>query len=224
MSGLHVMALGAHPDDIELSMAGLTLRFGAIGAQVTWVVATDGAAGHGGRDAALADLRAREAAEAAALAEAELVMLGHPDGLLAEQADAVGSIGAFLRGRPVDLLITHGPEDYHPDHRALSRLVTDVAPLGTSLLYAENLLGVGSTPNLLVDIGAVFDAKAAALACHRSQRPDATVEAIGVWNRFRGLQSGPLRYRHAEAYQAVPRLGSNALAALDQLKGYCLFP
>ncbi|MFX7858249.1 PIG-L family deacetylase, partial [Acinetobacter baumannii] len=37
------MALGAHPDDIELSMAGLLLRFAAAGHRLSWIVATDGA-------------------------------------------------------------------------------------------------------------------------------------------------------------------------------------
>lgn len=222
MDQIHIMALGAHPDDIELSMAGLMLRFKAIGARITWVVATDGAAGNGGRNADLAAQRALEAAESAKLAGAELVMLGFPDGLLAEQAGALAAIGQVMRENRIDLVITHGPSDYHADHRALSRCVANVLPLGTPLLFADNLLGVGSTPNLLVDISNMFETKSACLACHRSQASNTAIEALEVWNRFRGLQSAPQHFRYAEAYQTAARLGSNPLTVLDKLAGYSL--
>ena len=221
---LSIIALGAHPDDIEISMAGLCLRFARAGHRVSWIIATDGAASRGPSDPTLAAERREEASAAAASCGVELIQLGMSDGKLAWHDGATQMIGALLAERRADLLVTHAPTDYHPDHRALSRMVLDTAPFGTAILLADNMLGVGSGPSILVDISDVFEDKLAALSHHSSQLPEGPAEVLRITNRYRGLQSGSSRFTYAEAYQTVRRLTADPHALLDRVGGYVKLP
>jgi LmbE family N-acetylglucosaminyl deacetylase len=220
---LHVVAVGAHPDDIELSMSGLLIRFARSGHRVTWIVATDGAAGDGGRDQSLARRRSAEAEDGAAVGGASLVTLDLPDGQLAWCSDAPALIGARLAALAPDLIVTHAVNDYHPDHRAVARIVGDTAPIGVPVLRADNMLGLHFMPDLLVDVSDVFDMKLEALGKHASQASLSMIEAVKIWNRFRGLQSGKLRFLHAEAYAVDQRLSASACSLLDAMGGCLVF-
>lgn len=217
---LHIVAVGAHPDDIELSMAGLLIRFALAGHQITWVVATDGAAGSGGRDANLAERRGREAAAGAAAAGADLRTLSLPDGQLGWSSQGPIMIGEALATLAPDLVVTHALNDYHADHRAVARYVTDTLPIGVPLMRADTMLGLHFVPELLVDVSNVFEAKLVALAKHVSQSSLSMVEAVKVWNRFRGLQSRTRSFVHAEAYAIDRRLGTEVRPLLDRIGGY----
>lgn len=218
----HIVAVGAHPDDIELSMAGLLIRFARAGHRVTWIVATDGAAGGGARDAALAATRSREAAAGAAVGGAEVVTLGLPDGQLGWNTAAPAAIGEQLATLEPDLVVTHPINDYHADHRAVARIVTDTLPIGVPVLRADTMLGLHFVPEVLVDISEVFDAKLDALRQHASQASLSLIEATTVWSRFRGLQSSARRFVYAEAYAADHRLNAEIRPMLDRIGSYVL--
>lgn len=222
MNPLKIVAVGAHPDDIELSMAGLLLRFANAGHTVTWIVATDGAAGGGDRDAALASVRAAEAAAAAKSAGAFLIQCGFPDGQLAWDNTAPAIIGQHLGQLKPDLIVTHALNDYHPDHRAVARIVGDTAPVSIPVLRADNMLGLYFSPDILVDISDVFEAKLAALAMHESQKMPSFREGITTWNRFRGLQSSTAKFAHAEAYAIDRQLNTELRPLLDRIGGYVM--
>lgn len=217
---LHIVAMGAHPDDIELSMSGLLIRFALAGHRVTWIVATDGAAGTGGRDKALAEVRLQEAAAGAIEGQAELIALEFADGQLGWQPQARAAIGEKLAELAPNLIVTHALNDYHADHRAVARIVGDTAPIGVPVLRADNMLGLHFTPELLVDISDIFETKLAALARHQSQSSLAMVDAVKIWNRFRGLQSSARRFVHAEAYTVDRRLSADVRPMLDRIGGY----
>ena len=222
MRPLKIVAVGAHPDDIEISMAGLLLRFAKVGHDTTWMVATDGAAGGGNRNTALAAVRAAEATAAAAYAGARLVQCGFPDGHLARDNSVPANIGQHLESLEPDLIVTHALNDYHPDHRAVARIVGHTAPVTTPILRADNMLGLYFSPNILVDISDVFDSKMAALAFHESQMMDSFCEGVTTWNRFRGLQSGGRKFVHAEAYAIDHQLTTELRPMLDRIGGYLL--
>src|SRR6266571_2059011 len=77
---MRLLAIGAHPDDLEILSGGTLARFAARGDAVTMLVMTDGSAGHAEIGAAeLAVIREREARAAAAVIGAEFVWLGLPD-------------------------------------------------------------------------------------------------------------------------------------------------
>jgi N-acetylglucosamine malate deacetylase 1 len=200
---MRIVGFGAHPDDVEIVMFGTLAAAQAAGAEVGWVIATDGSKG-GERPAdELRAVRREEAATAAAILGVTPVFLDRVDGELASDAEAASLVeDAVLRLKP-DLVITHAPNDYHPDHRALSRLVSDGARFRVPVLFADTILGVAFQPSHYIDITAHFPAKLAAIRAHASQRPERFVAAAETWNRFRSMQcNAPDGY--AEAFRFEP--------------------
>ena len=222
MKPLKIIAVGAHPDDIEMSMAGLLLRFAKAGHDITWIVATDGAAGNGERDGTLAAVRAAEASAAATSSGARLIQCGFPDGQLAWDNTSNAIIGHHLGQLKPDLIVTHALNDYHPDHRAVARIVGDTAPVNIPVLRADNMLGLYFSPDILVDVSEVFKAKLAALEMHESQKMPAFRDGITTWNRFRGLQSGKAKFVHAEAFAIDRQLSTELRPLLDRIGRYVM--
>lgn len=192
----------AHPDDAELFGLGLLLKLQDCGWEISIVVATDGARSRGAADPKLARERAIEAETAARLAGARLSMLGYPDGDLALAQSAAERIADAIRVSDASLVVTHHPNDYHPDHRALSRSVTASITPGLALLYADPVFGVGPCPDYLVDITTQYERKRAALRCHITQEPEVMLEAMDTWTKFRALQTLKPNVRHAEGFHA----------------------
>jgi N-acetylglucosamine malate deacetylase 1 len=106
------------------------------------------------------------------------------------------------------------PNDYHPDHRALSAYAVEAASFRTPVLYADTMLGIDFQPSVYVDITAHMERKKQALALHGSQPTQDYLEFIEVWNRFRGLQSGESGCRYAEAFRFEPRFPFGAIQGL----------
>jgi LmbE family N-acetylglucosaminyl deacetylase len=200
---MRILGFGAHPDDVEIFFLGLMLAFRAAGHEIGWAIATDGAKGGPEPGDALARLRAEEAAAAAAPFGVTPTMLGRPDGGLPGDAAIAGLIAETIERTGPDLIVTHPANDYHPDHRMVSRTVQDAAGFRVPVLFADTLMGKGSVPTHYVDITDHFEAKVGAIRAHRSQRPERFVESARVWNRFRALQcNAPDRY--AEAFRFEP--------------------
>ena len=213
----HITAIGAHPDDIEIFMYGLMAACHARGDRVSLLVATDGAAGHdaaGGATAAdLAKKRADECQQALA-ALGKPVMLGLPDGGLADSRTAFATIRQALTKTTADLVVTHDPHDYHPDHRALAKLVTDAMGFRCPVVYADTLLGVGFTPQYYIDITAYMADKEAAILAHKSQEPQRFAEATRLHNRFRAAQMNAPDGHYAECYRSNGRFPFADIRAL----------
>jgi N-acetylglucosamine malate deacetylase 1 len=231
---MRVLAIGAHPDDLEILCGGTLARFAARGDAVTMLVMTDGSAGHAEIGAAeLAGIREREARAAAGVIGAELMWMGLPDEFVFNDEPTRRLLLNAIRGARPDLILTHEPDDYHPDHQATSRAVfaasfmTGLPNVETAspshpgvapLFYFDTLAGVGFQPAEYVDITAAFGTKRQMLAAHESQVAwlrhhdaidiQAFMETVA---RFRGLQCG---CEYAEAFRpahAWPRLRATRL-------------
>jgi len=210
---LHVVCFGAHPDDCEIFAGGLMRAFVESGSAVTFVIATDGALSNGPPpDPELARTRAGEAKAAAAHIGAAVDMLGFPDGGLSlAQGTAEAVEAALTRHRP-DLVVTHHPEDYHRDHREISRLVRSRVSPVQRFLYMEPLYGVGAQPNLLVDITPHVEAKHAAIVEHRTQHgEDDILPKVKIWNAFRAVQMVGRSIAHAEGFVVPPDIYGDPL-------------
>ena len=201
---MKIVGIGAHPDDVEIFFYGFLAACKARGDDISIAVATDGAAGGDNPGAKLAATRAEETKNALT-ALAAPTLLGLPDGGLADAADARQVITHFLQECKPDLVVTHAPDDYHPDHRALSHFVTDAVGFTCPILFAETLMGVGFTPDFYVDITPFFDAKQAAIMAHDSQEPERFAAASALMNRYRAAQCNAPDGHYAEAYRMASR-------------------
>jgi LmbE family N-acetylglucosaminyl deacetylase len=180
-----VLAVGAHPDDLELFCGGTLAKYAKMGVKVSMAVSTNGSAGHLlFPPKELAEIRHHEAEKAAKLIGADLYWLGFMDAFLFEDIDSRQHFIEVIRKAKPELIITPDPQDYHPDHRAVSRLMFDASfesglknlstespfhPGVQPLVYMDNTTGAGFEPTEFVDITDTFKIKHEMLACHESQ-------------------------------------------------------
>jgi len=218
---MRVLAIGAHPDDLEILCGGTLARFAGRGDPVTMLVMSDGSAGHAQIAAPeLAAIREREARAAAAVIGAELVWLGLPDEFVFNDEPTRRRLLDAIRAARPDLILTHAPVDYHPDHVATHRAVFDASfvmglpnvqtpspphPGVAPLFYFDTLAGQGFLPTEYVDISETFAVKREMLRQHASQvewlQYHDGIDIVAFMEtvaRFRGLQCGA---EYAEGFQ-----------------------
>jgi N-acetylglucosamine malate deacetylase 1 len=200
---MRILGFGAHPDDVEIFFLGTLAAAKAGGAEVGWAIATDGSKGGECSSENLRNTRRAEAETAAELLQVKPLFLDRVDGELCLDRPTAALVEATLVAFAPDLVITHAPNDYHPDHRALSTLVRDAARFNVPVVYADTLMGTGFEPTIYVDVTTHFDLKRRAIRCHASQRPERFVDACAVWNRLRALQCNAPR-SYVEAFRFEP--------------------
>jgi LmbE family N-acetylglucosaminyl deacetylase len=184
---LRLLIIGAHPDDADYSAGGTAALYRAAGHVVKMVSLTNGDAGHQtlrGRE--LADRRRAEARAAGAVIGADYDVLDQPDGQLLPTLENRAQVIRLIRTFRPDLVLTHRPNDYHPDHRYTGQLVQDAAYMVTvpalvpdaphlardpvvAYLPDEFEKPYPFQPAVVVDVGGVIEKIAAMLDCHRSQ-------------------------------------------------------
>ena len=182
-----VLAIGAHPDDIEFGAGGTLAQWTAAGTHLTMLIVTDGSKGSWDPNVESAELAQRRAAEqsaaAAALGAAEVRHLDHVDGELEYSMDLRREMCRQIREVQPDVVITHDPwqrYQLHPDHRATGWAVLDgVISARDHLFFPEQgleahrpaavLLWSADAPDHWEDISGSFDRKIEALLCHSSQ-------------------------------------------------------
>jgi len=178
---------GAHPDDCELDAGGTAARWAKLGHKVKFVSVTNGDIGHHeAAGAILARRRAAEVAEAAKLLGVTTEVLDNHDGELLPTLENRRTITRKIREWRADVVVSHRPNDYHPDHRYTGVLVQDAAFMVTVpsfcpdtprltrnpvFLYSEDDFKKPNPfqPDVVVPIDPVFDAKVAAIDAIESQ-------------------------------------------------------
>ena len=125
---LRIIVFGGHPDDAEYKAGGTTAKWTKLGHHVKLVSVTNGDIGHwkmsGG---ALAKRRAAESKKAAERLGATSEVLDIHDGELLPTLENRRTIVRLIRRWKADIVISHRPWDYHPDHRYTGILVQDAA-------------------------------------------------------------------------------------------------
>jgi LmbE family N-acetylglucosaminyl deacetylase len=165
-----VLAIGAHPDDVDAFCGGTLALLVARGVPVHVAVATGGEGGIPGEeaDAARATRLAEGARAAEILGAASFTWLGMHDQEATESPDSRATLADLVRRLGADLLITHPPGDYHADHRAVHDLVFAMrigacaANVGTEpplssapdLAYMDSAQGIGFDPEVWIDVSA----------------------------------------------------------------------
>ncbi len=209
---MNVLAIGCHPDDIEISCAGTLVKCVKRGDKVTVCHVANGNMGHAIiQPDELREMRIEEARRAGALAGIEVITadIGDllPNGCDMAQRDQIVEI---IRSVNPDFIITHSPTDYMPDHLAVQKLVFDatfaasvphygIGPACevTPLFYMDNLAGMSFQPTEYVDITDTMELKLQMLECHESQlkwmRDHDHIDFadfVRTCSKFRGLQCG----------------------------------
>jgi LmbE family N-acetylglucosaminyl deacetylase len=187
MPSLRILVLGAHPDDADYKAGGTAARWRQLGHEVKFISVTNGGAGHQTlRGEALVARRRAEAQAAGAVIGASYDVLDFPDGGLLPTLEARHQLIRLIRGFKSDLILTHRPNDYHPDHRYTSILVQDAAYMVTVpavcpdtphlerdpvILYLSDDFKkpIPFSADIVVDIGPQMDVLVDMLHCHVSQ-------------------------------------------------------
>ena len=232
---MNILAVGCHPDDLEIACFGTLARYVRRGDQVTICHVANGCRGHVVIPPdKLRLIRLEEARQAGAMIGAEVVTLDVPD-LEVDSCDPeqTRAMIQVVRAAQPDLIITHSPQDYMKDHQEVQKLVFDasfsasipslypsehgIAAI-TPLAYMDTLAGVNFLPTDYVNISEVIEEKLAALDTHHSQTDWMRehdhidfLEFVRTCSRFRGLQCG---VQYAEGYQMCqtwPRIPAKRL-------------
>lgn len=211
---MRVLALGAHPDDLEIYAFGSLLAWRAMGAEIIPVIVTDGAAGGAGDPAALAARRRAEAEAASALLGTPPRFLGFPDGALLPDAALMTALKALVGETQPDLVLTHAPEDYHADHRAVAQAISLAAGFAAPVLWTDCRRGAGPRPTHYVDVSAHFPAKLAAIRVHESQDPERFATEADLLATHRAAECHGNAADRAEAFRYEARFPFMDIRAL----------
>jgi LmbE family N-acetylglucosaminyl deacetylase len=184
---LRLLIVGAHPDDADYAAGGTAALYRSAGHVVHMVSLTNGDAGHhemAGKE--LARRRTAEAAAAGAVIGAAYELFDNHDGQLLPTLENRRQVIRLIRSFRPDLVLTHRPNDYHPDHRYTSQLVQDAAYMVTVPAIVPEVPHLPRDPviaylpddfkkpqplqpAIAVDVGEVLDKIVEMLHCHTSQ-------------------------------------------------------
>jgi LmbE family N-acetylglucosaminyl deacetylase len=191
-----VLAVGAHPDDVEIGCGGALAKHHADYDVLHILTLSRGAAGGD------VNIRAVEAHSAAALVGARLEMANLRDTYITEGAETISIIEAAIRALQATHVYTHSLEDTHQDHRAV-HTATLVAARGVPNVYCYQTPSstVEFKPHRFVDITHHIEKKIDLIGAYKSQvdrmesiQPDVIVATARYWGRFAGdVLAEPLR-------------------------------
>jgi LmbE family N-acetylglucosaminyl deacetylase len=217
---MRILAIHAHPDDVEILAGGTLALLAERGHTIVIATMTPGDCGtqeYAGEE--ISAIRRKEAAASAALIGAEYICAEFRDMSVFNDDASRRRVTEILRRAQPDLVITASPSDYHCDHEAASALVRDAcfaapvpnyicgqAPPMTAIphLYFTDPIealdreGNPVQPHFVVDVTSTFAMKKAMLTCHESQRlwlkkhhnMDDYLETMEQWTRARGAAAG----------------------------------
>jgi LmbE family N-acetylglucosaminyl deacetylase len=222
---LRIICFGAHPDDAEYKAGGAAAKWAALGHHVKFVSVTNGDIGHwqmaGGP---LAQRRTAEVKQAAKVLGIETEVLDIHDGELEPTLENRRTITRLIRRWKADLVLSHRPNDYHPDHRYTGVLVQDAAFMVTVPFFCPDTPALAANPvfmylsdgfqkpnpftaDVIVSIDDVFDKKIAAVDLLPSQVYEGG--ASGSAELVRPIPTDPVGRRtwavanHGRRYAAV---------------------
>jgi two-component system, NtrC family, response regulator HydG len=193
-----VLAIGAHPDDVEIGAAGALLVHRSMGHEVSILTLSRGA--RGGSQ----DTRAGESDDAARALGAALFLDDLKDTRISEGDPTIGAISRVVESVRPTVIYTHSPHDVHQDHRNTHRAAM-VAARGVSRVYCfqSPSATVDFRPTRFVTIDDQIDGKLQAINAFASQveirrylEPDLIESTARYWSRF-----GDGRY--AEAFEVI---------------------
>jgi LmbE family N-acetylglucosaminyl deacetylase len=213
-----LLVFAPHPDDEIFGCGGtvaLALDGGAI---VRVVVVSDGACAGDPAERERESMAAAQVLAAGKVAPPQVEFWREPDRAVRPTDELIEHMSSAIAAAGAEWVLAPSPLEIHPDHRAVSLAACAALarePRAAQLVFYE--VGYPLAPNALVDITAVLERKAAAMACFGSQlalqRYDEHMLAL---NRYRSYTLGP-QVSHAEALHLVAAGELGASAIVEQL-------
>lgn len=225
---MNVLALGAHPDDVEFLCAGTLLKLKGQGHNIFIALTTSGNIGSNEYESReeIAEVREKEQLEAAKYYDAQVKFLRFDDEGLQDTPETRKAVLNAIRWANPDIIFTNPPWDPSTDHGMTGKLVTemilsvqgklvpaDEPPINKTpcIFFWDIPAGMGFEPLAYVDITEYMDKKLEALSSHKSQwawmntvMDDEFKEYCSTLARFRGIQAG---YKYAEGFIGHKILG-----------------
>lgn len=214
------MAIGAHPDDVELGCGGTLLQLASQGKKGVVVDLTDASMGTRGTP----EIRSQEAKAAAQILKVKRFNLGLPDGKLENNWEAQKRLILLIREFKPKVLLTHHFREEHPDHEVTAQIVKEASyRSGLIKIDCEGVAYrpgrifhfIGNElhePSFCVDISACWEKKLSLIRAYKSQfytreakkfsgktdlSSPAFLEVLAARNRFWGIR---IKRRYAEGF------------------------
>ncbi len=195
---MRILALGAHPDDIEAGCGGTLAKYARAGHRIFLMVLTEGERG------AASGVRRREQIRAGKILGAEkIVWGGYADTKLPMDQQLITRIERVVHEVDPDFIFVHHHDDTHQDHRHLSACTMTATRYTRNVLFYEGPTTQNFAPTVFVDIDAMLARKVAALKAHASQVRKTNIEGLTIVDiirsaaHFRGIQG---RVKSAEGF------------------------
>jgi LmbE family N-acetylglucosaminyl deacetylase len=193
---VRVLAIGAHPDDIELGCGGSLAAHRLLGDAIALLVLTTGEQGP-----QAAASRVDEQDQAATKLAAALIWGSFDDGAVPEGRATIDLIQRVMNDFAPDVIYTHAVNDTHQDHRATALATSAAARRACRILRYESPTTTVFTPNVFVDIEHLLDQKVELICAHVSQvlkNGLVDVDAVKAQARYYGFKA---RVHLAEGFE-----------------------
>ncbi len=198
---MNILAIGAHPDDIEIGCGGSLIKYARAGHNVYLLVLTTGEVGGS------PEVRQKEQEAAAkVIGVKELFWGGFEDTQLEDNLHLILKIEGVVRKVSPDIVFLNNINDVHQDHRAVAQAGISATRYIKEVLFFEVPTTQDFEPDVFIDIGDVLEQKAELLKTHTSQVNRTRVENLNIVEiaqscaNFRGFQG---RVRYAEGFKAL---------------------
>jgi LmbE family N-acetylglucosaminyl deacetylase len=186
MLQLNILAIGAHPDDIEIGCGGLLIKAARLGHNVYLYTLTQGEAGGNPKE------RVAESEQSSKIIGARSLWIDNfQDTKLDLSSELINRIESFINKIQADIVITHSLSDIHHDHKAVAESTIEAGRLVSTILSYEMPLTKRFKPQIYYDISDVIDKKIELIRLFWSQqsRLYLKAEAIKGLAQYRALQS-----------------------------------
>ena len=198
---MNILAIGAHPDDIEFGCGGTLLKYSEKGHKVYILVMSKG--GKGGD----LEVRQKEQENSARILGVEKLYFGdYKDTEIVQSQKLITEIEGYLKEIKPGFIFVHYHDDTHQDHRNLSDSTISATRYIHNVLFYEGPTTQNFTPNVYVDITGALDKKLECLEAHSSQVSKTNIEGLSIIEaakstaHFRGIQG---RVNYAEAFNSL---------------------
>src|SRR3972149_3588091 len=195
---MRILAIGAHPDDIEFGCGGTLIKYGRQGHEVFLLVMSDGG---GGGDSAIR--RGEQEVSARILRTSKMFWGGYPDTAIPLDRTLIQRLESVIREIHPDFIFVHYHDDTHQDHRHLATSTITATRYTRNVLFYEGPTTQNFSPTVFIDIDKVLEKKISTLEAHASQVRKTHVEGLSIIDiaraaaHFRGIQG---RARNAEGF------------------------